>query len=230
MAPVTDTAGPRVLVIEDEADIARFIELELVCEGYQVEVARDGVQGMQKAREQEPDLVILDLMLPRLDGIEVCRRLRRHSQVPILVLTARDAVQDKVTGLDAGANDYLTKPFSLEELLARVRVQLRPLLQPSRTQLRAGDLSLDTATREVTRGDRPIQLTPREFDLLAYLLHHPRQVLTRAQILAAVWGYDFEGEDNVLEVYVGYLRAKLEAGEQPRVIHTVRGVGYVLRP
>lgn len=228
--PDVTAAAPRILVIEDEKEIARFIELELGCEGYQVDVARNGMQGLQKAREQMPDLVILDLMLPLVDGIEVCRRLRQTSQVPILMLTARDAVQDKVTGLDAGANDYLTKPFSLEELLARVRVQLRTQLQASRTLLRAGDLELDTATREVQRAGKSIQLTPREFDLLAYLMRHPRQVLTREQILETVWGYDFEGEDNVLEVYVSYLRNKLEGADLPKIVHTVRGIGYVLRP
>src|SRR5438067_413609 len=166
MMPEIQNTGPRILVIEDEVDIARFIELELGCEGYQVEVARDGMQGLQKARETPPDLVILDLMLPRLDGIEVCKRLRQHSEVPILMLTARDAIADKVTGLDAGANDYLTKPFSLEELLARVRVQLRQHMQSPKTALRVADLVLDTVTREVRRGDQQVQLTPREFDLL----------------------------------------------------------------
>lgn len=230
MSPDTETPAPHILVIEDESDIARFVELELSCEGYRVEVAGDGMAGLQKAREHPPDLVILDLMLPRLDGMEVCRRLRQHSDVPILMLTARDSVKHKVAGLDAGANDYLTKPFSLEELLARVRVQLRQRFQVPKTLLQVGDLGLDTATREVRRGDQEVHLTPREFDLLAYLMRHPRQVLTREQILEAVWGYDFEGEDNVLEVYISYLRTKLEGPDYPKMIHTVRGVGYVIRP
>ena len=161
MVPTAEIVPLRILIIEDEREIARFIELELGYEGYLVEVARDGIRGLQKAREHPPALVILDLMLPGLDGLEVCRRLRQHSQVPILMLTARDAIKDKVIGLDAGANDYLTKPFSLEELLARVRVQLRQQLQVPSTMLQVGDLSLDTTSREVRRGEQEVQLTPR---------------------------------------------------------------------
>lgn len=219
----------RILVIEDEADIAQFIATELKFEGYDVTLAFDGIKGLLSARQQDPDLVILDRMLPGLDGLEICRRLRATSDVPILMLTAKGEVKDRVEGLNAGANDYLPKPFDLEELLARVNVQLRSRKQSARTRFQLSDLVLDTRSREVTRGETDINLSPKEFDLLAYMIQHPRQVLTREQILEAVWGYDFEGEDNILEVYVRYVRNKIEREGLTKLLHTVRGVGYVLK-
>jgi two-component system OmpR family response regulator len=219
----------RILLIEDEPDIAAFIRLELGYEGYHVEVAHDGQKGLMAARQSSPDLIILDRMLPGLDGVELCKRVRQSSDVPILMLTAKGETSDKVTGLDAGANDYLVKPFDLEELLARVRVQLRLRQKDDKQTFHFADLSLDVETRQVMRGDRTISLSPKEFDLLLYFMQHPRVVLGRERLLNGVWGYDFGGEDNVLEVYVRYLRQKLEAAGEPRLIHTVRGVGYVFR-
>lgn len=229
---MTDPVRPgqaRILIIEDEPEIAGFIQLELQYEGYHVEVAHDGQRGLAAARQGAPDLIILDRMLPGLDGVEVCKRLRQSSDVPILMLTAKGETSDKVTGLDAGANDYLVKPFDLEELLARVRVQLRSKAGDDKQSYHFADLSLSVTTRDVRRGDRGIALSPKEFDLLQFFMQHPRVVLGRERILTAVWGYDFGGEDNVLEVYVRYLRQKLEADGEARLIHTVRGVGYVLR-
>lgn len=219
----------RVLIVEDEAVIAEFLATELRFEGYDVRVEPDGMRGMIAARQEEPDLILLDRMLPGLDGLEVCRRLRATTDVPIIMLTAKGETRDRVEGLKTGANDYLPKPFDLEELLARVDAQLRARKPRPKTRFALGDLTLDLASREVTRGDRAIALTPREFELLAFLLRHPRQVMTREQILEAVWGYDFGGEDNVLEVYVRYLRNKIERDDLPRLIHTVRGVGYVAK-
>lgn len=226
-----DPASPkaRVLIVEDEAVIAEFLATELRFEGYDVRVEHDGMRGMIAARQDEPDLILLDRMLPGLDGLEVCRRLRATSDVPIIMLTAKGETRDRVEGLNTGANDYLPKPFDLEELLARVNAQLRARKPRPRTRFAVGDLTLDEASREVRRGERPIDLTPREFDLLAFLLRHPRQVLPRERILQAVWGYDFGGEDNVLEVYVRYLRNKIEREGLPKLIHTVRGVGYVAK-
>ncbi|MBP0013453.1 MAG: response regulator transcription factor [Roseofilum sp. SID3] len=219
-----------ILVIEDEEKLARFVELELQYEGYQVSVAGDGLTGLTRIRELKPDLVILDWMLPGLSGIDLCRRLRQTGEnVPVILLTAKDEVGDRVAGLDAGADDYLVKPFNIEELLARVRVQIRRVQKSEREYLAFEDLSLDRRSREVKRGDRAIELTAKEFDLLEYLLMHPRQVLTRDQILEQVWGYDFMGDSNIIEVYIRYLRLKLEANEEKRLIQTVRGVGYVLR-
>lgn len=218
-----------ILVIEDEADIAQFIATELRFEGHEVTIAPDGMKGLMSARAQVPDLVILDRMLPGLDGLEVCRRLRQTTDVPILMLTAKGEVKERVEGLHAGANDYLPKPFDLEELLARVNVQLRSRNSVTRTRFQVADLVLDTSSREVQRGETNITLSPKEFDLLSFLIQHPRQVLTREQILEAVWGYDFEGEDNILEVYVRYVRNKIEREGQPKLLHTVRGVGYVLK-
>jgi len=219
-----------ILVIEDEAKLARFVELELQYEGYQVTVAGDGLTGLTRIRELEPDLVILDWMLPGLSGIDLCRRLRNTgTDIPVILLTAKDEVGDRVAGLDAGADDYLVKPFDIEELLARVRVQLRRNQKPDRERLQFAELQLDRKSREVKRGDRAIELTAKEFDLLEYLMIHPRQVLTRDQILEQVWGYDFMGDSNIIEVYVRYLRLKLEANQEKRIIQTVRGVGYVLR-
>ena len=194
-----------------------------------MELATSGIAGLQAAQERPPDLVILDVLMPDLDGVEVCRRLRAASSMPVLMLTAKDEVRDRVAGLDAGADDYLVKPFALEELLARVRAQLRRHLAQDDRVLSFADLVADTASRIVRRGDRVLELTAKEYDLLLLFLRHPNQVLTRQVILERVWGYDFGGESNVLDVYVGYLRAKLEAGDEPRLIQTIRGVGYVLR-
>lgn len=219
----------RVLVIEDEVDIARLLQTELTCEGFEVVIARDGLAGLTAARDQSPDLLILDRMLPGLDGLEVCRRLRRDSQVPILMLTAKSQVLERVEGLDAGANDYLVKPFDLEELLARVRVQLRQSQAVPNTRLQFQDLSMDLISREVRRGEQIVALTPKEFELLKLLLQHPRQVMPRSRLIEAVWGWDFEGDDNILEVYIRYLRQKIDRPHPHKLIHTARGVGYVLK-
>ena len=219
----------RILVIEDDEAILKFLRRGLAYEGYQVDTAADGQSGLALALDNQYDLVVLDLMLPGLDGLEVCRRLRAGGPVPILILTAKDAVTDRIQGLDMGADDYMTKPFNLDEMLARIRALLRRA-QPSRPQvLRFADLSLDTGTRQASRGDRVISLTAKEYELLELFLRHPRQVLTRDMIFDRVWGYDFGGESNIIEVYIRYLRQKLEASEEPRLIHTVRGMGYVLR-
>ena len=223
-------SGERILVIEDEARIAQFVERGLIYEGYRVTVARDGKTGLAAARDNPPDLVILDWMLPGLDGLEVCKRLRAASEVPILMLTAKDDVSDRVTGLDAGADDYLVKPFSVDELLARIRALFRRTAPASRPDiLRFSDLTLDTGTHRAYRGDRAIDLTAKEYELLELFMRNPRQVLTRDVIFDRVWDYDFGGESNIIEVYVRYLRQKTEAENEPRLIHTVRGVGYVLR-
>ncbi len=219
----------RILVVDDDRRITAMLRRTLAYEGYEVDVASDGTRGLLSARERPPDLVVLDVMMPGLDGLEVCRRLRSGGTVPILMLTARDEVPDRVAGLDAGADDYLVKPFALEELTARVRALLRRSDGSAGTVLSFGNLRLDTARREASRGQRTIELTTKEYELLALFLRHPRQVLTRDVILEQVWGYDFGGDANVLEVYVGYLRNKLEEGGEPRLIQTVRGAGYVLR-
>ena len=219
-----------ILIVEDEAKLAQFIKLELEYEGYQVTTAQDGLSGLAHARETNFDLILLDWMLPGISGPEICRRLRSTGdQVPIILLTAKDEVSDRVAGLDSGADDYIVKPFSIEELLARVRANLRRTQEEDTDLLQFLDLRLNRATREVYRGDRFIELTAKEFDLLEYLIAHPRQVLTRDQILERVWGYDFMGDSNIIEVYIRYLRLKLEAEKEQRLIQTVRGVGYVLR-
>ncbi len=220
-----------ILLVEDEVKLARFVELELSYEGYQVSVAYDGLTALTAARELHPDLIILDWMLPGLSGLEICRRLRSTGdKVPIVLLTAKDEVSDRVAGLDAGADDYVVKPFSVEELLARVRAHLRRNQEADAADiLEFEDLSLNRRTREVFRGKRLIDLTAKEFDLLEYLLAHPRQVITRDRILEEVWGYDFMGDSNIIEVYVRYLRLKLEANNEKRLIQTLRGVGYALR-
>ncbi len=219
-----------ILVVEDEVKLARFIELELSYEGYQVSVTHDGLSGLTAAREEHPDLVVLDWMLPGLSGLEICRRLRATGdKVPIILLTAKDEINDRVVGLDAGADDYLIKPFSIEELLARVRAHLRRNHEEDPDVLQFEDLRLNRRTHEVHRGERLIELTAKEFDLLDYLLVHPRQVITRDRILEQVWGYDFMGDSNIIEVYIRYLRLKLETNNEKRLIQTVRGVGYVLR-
>ncbi len=219
----------RILIIEDEERILQFLRRGLTYEGYQVEAAEDGNAGLALAREAPPDLVVLDWMLPGLDGLEVCKRLRAGGGVPILMLTAKDSVHDRVEGLDAGADDYLVKPFEFEELLARIRALLRRAKPEGPEVLNFGDLRLDTGTHQAYRGERPIELTAKEYELLELFLRHPRQVLTREVIYDRVWGYDFGGESNIIEVYVRYLRQKMEETGEPRLIHTVRGVGYVLR-
>ncbi|MDX2270870.1 MAG: response regulator transcription factor [Cyanobacteriota bacterium] len=219
-----------VLVIEDEVKLARFVEMELSYEGYRVTLANDGTGGLMAAREQLPDLVLLDWMLPGISGLEICRRLRSTgNRVPVILMTAKDDVSDRVAGLDAGADDYVVKPFSIQELLARVRAHLRRYQGSGEGRLAFLDLTLDPLSRDVMRGERHIELTAKEFDLLRYLMEHPRQVLTRQQILENVWGYDFMGDSNIIEVYIRYLRLKVEQEGEKRLIQTVRGVGYVLR-
>jgi two-component system response regulator MprA len=219
----------RVLVIEDDEGISKVLRRALVYEGYQVDSAMDGESGLNLNRDNHPDLVVLDWMLPGMDGLEGCRRLRELGSVPILMLTAKEALEDRIHGLDAGADDYMVKPFELDELLARVRALLRRTQVERAPVLTFADLSLDTSTRQATRKNRVIMLTAKEYDLLELFMRHPRQVLTRELIFDRVWGYDFGGESNVLDVYIRYLRQKLEAQGETRLIHTVRSVGYVLR-
>jgi len=219
-----------ILIVEDEINLARLVELELSLEGYIVTVANDGLTGLTKARETPPDLLILDWMMPGITGIEICRRLRATgNKAPVILLTAKEDVGDRVAGLDAGADDYVIKPFKIEELLARVRAHLRRTHEDNPDLLQFADLSLNRRTREVFREGRSIELTAKEFDLLDYLMTHPRQVITRDRILEKVWGYDFMGDSNIIEVYVRYLRLKLEERQEKRLIQTIRGVGYVLR-
>ncbi|MFD8573141.1 response regulator transcription factor [Streptomyces sp. NPDC057694] len=229
----------RILIVDDEPAVREALQRSLAFEGYGTEVAVDGADALEKAAVYRPDLLVLDIQMPRMDGLTAARRLRATgSTTPILMLTARDTVGDRVTGLDAGADDYLVKPFELDELFARVRALLRRSSYASAAGgagpddsdvLSFADLRMDLATREVTRGERTVELTRTEFTLLEMFLAHPRQVLTREQILKAVWGFDFEPSSNSLDVYVMYLRRKTEAGGEPRLVHTVRGVGYVLR-
>ncbi|MSP12495.1 MAG: response regulator transcription factor [Chloroflexi bacterium] len=219
----------RILVIDDEPKIVEVIRRGLLFDGYQVEVAYDGTAGLAQARDISPDLIVLDLMLPGIDGLEVCRRVRAASDVPILMLTAKDTVPDRVAGLDSGADDYLVKPFALDELLARIRAMLRRHKPEAKDTLKFADLTMNTSTHQVWRGARGVELTAKEYDLLEFFMRHPKQVLTREQIYDHVWGYDFGGDSNIIEVYVRYLRTKLEAGEEHRLIQTLRGVGYALR-
>ncbi len=219
----------RILIIEDDEGIVNVLKRGLTYEGYQVDIAYNGESGLVAARTYHPDLVLLDLMLPGIDGIEVCQRLRAAGDTAILILTARDDVQDRIHGLDSGADDYVIKPFELTELLARVRALLRRTNQDRLPVLTFADLSLDTATRQASRQGRVIDLTAKEYDLLELFLRHPRQVLERGLIFDRVWGYDFGGESNVLDVYIRYLREKLESNNEPRLLQTTRGVGYVLR-
>jgi two-component system response regulator MprA len=222
--------APRLLVVDDEPAVREALRRALAVEGYAVDLAPDGAAALEALAAEEPDAVLLDVLMPRVDGVTVCRRLReRGSRVPVLMLTARDTVGDRVAGLDAGADDYLVKPFALEELLARVRALLRRSAAAVDGALRFADLELDPATHEVRRRGREIELTRTEFHLLELFLRNPRQVLTRSLILDRVWGYDFGPTSNSLDVYIGYLRRKTEAGGEPRLIHTVRGVGYALR-
>jgi two-component system response regulator MprA len=220
----------RVLVVDDEPAVRQALDRALRFEGYETEMAGDGVAALAVLAERPADVVVLDVAMPRVDGLEVCRRLREAgNQTPILLLTARVSVSERVTGLDAGADDYLVKPFALEELLARLRALLRRSGPPDDEVLRFSDLSLDPVTREVARGERRIELTRTEFLLLELLLRNARQVLPREVIFDRVWGYDFGANSNSLEVYIGYLRRKTEADGEPRLVHTVRGVGYVVR-
>jgi two-component system response regulator MprA len=228
--------GPAtVLVVDDDDRLVSSVRRVLAYEGYRVLTATSGPEGLQLARDESPDLIILDVMLPGLDGLEIARRVQAGGGVPVLMLSARDRIEDKVAGLEAGADDYLVKPFAVEELLARVKARLRrrepenPSSAQTATLLRFSDLVLDIGAREARRADRAIRLTSKEYDLLHLFMRHPRRVLPHTYILEQVWGYDFEGESNLVPVYVGQLRAKLEAGGEPRLIHTVRHAGYVLR-
>jgi len=220
-----------VLIVDDDQKLLKMLRRTLVYEGFDVVTATDGREALAQVEARRPDVIVLDWLMPGLDGIEVTRRLRAaHDKTMILMLTARDAVEDRVEGLESGADDYLVKPFAPAELLARVHALLRRSEATDEEQpLTYADLTLDPVTRETRRGNRQFELTPTEFELLHYLMRHPRQVLLRQQILEEVWGYDFGGDDNVLEVYVGYLRKKTEQAAEPRLIQTVRGVGYVLR-
>jgi two-component system response regulator MprA len=220
---------PRVLVVEDDEDIAQALQRSLRLEGYEVRLAGDGEAALQTAIMFQPDLVVLDLGLPKLDGIEVARRLRARDDVPILVLTARDAVDARVEGLDSGADDYLVKPFERQELLARLRALLRRRPPRGSASVVVADLSLNPDTHEVRRGDRDVELTQREFELLEYLMRNERIVVPRQRLLEEVWGYDPFATTNTIEVFVSNLRRKLEAGGEPRLLHTIRGAGYVLR-
>ena len=216
-------------MVDDDARLGASVKRALAYEGHEVELAGDGRAALDAARDRPPDLVVLDVMLPGVDGVEVCRRLRSGSDVPILMLTARDAVSDRVTGLDAGADDYLVKPFAYDELLARVRALLRRREAAARDVLRCGDLFMDVAAHEVRRGDRGVELTALQFELLEHLLRHQRQVLSRERLLEAVWGIESDAISNVVDVTVAALRARVEHEGEPRLLHTVRGVGYVLR-
>jgi two-component system response regulator MprA len=221
----------KILVVDDERAVREALRRALELEGYEIELAEDGAEALARLEtEPEPDAMVLDILMPGVDGLEVARTVRRHgSRLPILMLTARTQVEDRVEGLDAGADDYLTKPFALEELLARVRALLRRTSEGSGEPLQFADLTLDPGTREVTRGGERIELTRTEFSLLELFMLNPRQVLTRSLIFERVWGYDFGFASNSLDVYIGYLRRKTEAGGRPRLIHTVRGVGFALR-
>ncbi|MFD5233071.1 response regulator transcription factor [Streptomyces qaidamensis] len=240
MSPADGDRDPqRILIVDDEPAVREALQRSLAFEGYGTEVAVDGADALEKAAAYRPDLVVLDIQMPRMDGLTAARRIRATGDTtPILMLTARDTVGDRVTGLDAGADDYLVKPFELDELFARIRALLRRSTYAAAVgaagpadedALTFADLRMDLSTREVTRGGRQVELTRTEFTLLEMFMAHPRQVLTREQILKAVWGFDFEPSSNSLDVYVMYLRRKTEAGGEPRLVHTVRGVGYVLR-
>ncbi len=219
----------KILVIEDDEAIRRVLQRALTFESYRVELAPDGLSGLALAQDQHPDLIILDLMLPGMDGLEVCEKLRRMTSSPILILTAKDQLEDKISGLDAGADDYVVKPFEIEELLARVRAMLRRTAADRDENLKLADLVLDAKTRQAFRGERVIRLTAKEYDLLNLFMSYPGQVMTREMIFDRVWDYTFGGESNVLDVYIRYLRQKLEENGEPRLIYTLRGVGYLMR-
>jgi two-component system response regulator MprA len=219
----------RILIIEDDKAIVRVLERSLVYEGYEVDLAYNGEQGLELARTKNPSLIVLDLMLPGMDGLEVTEKIREDSAMPILMLTARGGLDDRVEGLDSGADDYMVKPFELDELLARIRSLLRRSQSERSTVLKFGDLTLDTTTRRAERAGREINLTTKEYELLELFMRNPRQILSRGMIFDRVWGYDFGGESNVLDVYIRYLRQKLEDKGESRLIHTIRGTGYVFR-
>lgn len=236
--PEPSEPRPRVLVVDDEAKLTELLRLELDVEGYAVDVANDGATGLVKARSQPaPDLIVLDWNLPDFTGVDICQRIRRGGvTTPILMLTGHDDVADRVTALDAGVDDYLIKPFSIEELMARLRAMQRRAqsfssgsAEPAQVVLSIGDLQIDTSTRDVTRGERSIQLSVKEYDLLVFLMRSGGKVLERAEIMRGVWGDNFFGDDNLLDVYIRYLRQKIESPELPALIHTVRGVGFILR-
>jgi len=228
-----DGSPVRVLVVDDEHNLTELLSMALRYEGWDVRTASTGSAAVRAAREFEPDVVVLDMMLPDFDGLEVLRRMRAHNcAIPVLFLTAKDAVEDRVNGLTAGGDDYVTKPFSLEEVVARLRSLMRRTAiaaDESSSLLVVGDLTMDEDSHEVTRGGDPVQLTATEFELLRYLMRNPRRVLSKAQILDRVWNYDFGGQANVVELYISYLRKKIDVGREP-MIHTMRGVGYVLKP
>jgi two-component system, OmpR family, response regulator MprA len=224
-----EIVGGRVLVVEDDAEIADVLRRSLRQEGYEVKTSADGVEALDVATGFVPDLVVLDLGLPRLDGVEVCKRLRAEGDVPILMLTARAETEDRVGGLDSGADDYLVKPFERQELLARIRALLRRRPPRGAASLTVGDLTLNPDTREVRRGERELELTNREFELLEYLMRNERLVVSRERLLDDVWGYDPTAATNTIDVFISNLRRKLEAGDEPRLLHTKRGAGYVLK-
>ncbi len=219
----------RILVIEDDQNILRLLQRAFVYEGYKVDLAATGKIGLSVAQESKPALIVLDLMLPDMDGIDVCKKLRQFSKAPVLMLTARDKISDRVAGLDSGADDYLVKPFDIEELLARIRALLRRTIEERPEILSVADLRLNNQTRQAMRGERVITLSAKEYMLLELFMRHPNQVLSREKIFESVWDYDFGGESNVLDVYIRYIRKKLEAEGEPRLIFTMRGVGYVMR-
>ncbi|MDG5471226.1 response regulator transcription factor [Jeotgalibacillus sp. ET6] len=223
-----------ILVVEDEEKIARVLELELEYEGYIVVKAKDGLEGLQKFREEKWDLILLDIMLPGMNGVDLLKRIRHSGdQTPVIMLTAKDEIEDKVTGLDLGANDYVTKPFQFEELMARIRAALRfskaPVEEKKEDGMQLADLKVNESTHEVFRGEVSLELTAKEFALLAYFMKNQRQVLSREQLLDHVWGYDYYGDTNIVDVYVRYVRNKIDKGYDPQLLHTVRGVGYVLK-
>jgi two-component system response regulator MprA len=222
-------AKKKIVVIDDDPKIRAMLERSLSYAGYEVSSAQAGLEGWELVQKEKPHLVVLDIMLPGMDGYEVCQYLKSADDTPILMLTAKDEVKDRVKGLDCGADDYLVKPFALEELLARVRALLRRFGKDVSALLEFADLQMEPDTYRVWRGEREMTLSAREFDLLLLLMKHPRQVMTREKLMDGVWGFDYEGESNVLEVYIGYLRSKLEEAGEKRLIHTVRSVGYVLR-
>lgn len=220
----------KILLVEDEKQMAMFIEMELNHEGYKVDAAYDGREGLNLSEEKEYDLILLDIMIPRLNGIEVCKRIRQSSQIPIIMLTAKGSVSDKVLGLDVGANDYLTKPFEIEELLARIRVYERDKTVKNKSdKIMVNDIIMDNKEHQVWRADRKIELTKKEYDLLEMLLLNKNIVLTREQLIESIWGYDFVGDTNVVDVFIRYLRSKIDDGFENKLITTIRGVGYVIR-
>lgn len=220
----------KILIVEDEKQMAMFVEMELNHEGYKVDVAHDGIEGLKKSKNKEYDLILLDVMLPGLNGIEVCRNIRQSSHVPIIMLTAKSEISDKVLGLDIGANDYLTKPFAIEELLARIRVYKRDKTHKNIAgEIKVKDIIMDNKTHQVWRGGKEIELTKKEYDLLEMLLINKNIVLTREQLIEGGWGYDYEGDTNVVDVFIRYLRSKIDEGFDDKLITTIRGVGYVIK-